>query len=79
MCRMSSGVFENDASPASESYAVTALVAYSKGFACASGRGTVHLFEKSDDKEFYKKTRELKVISTLIKFVIITAILAEHL
>ena len=40
---------------------ITALVAYSKGFACAVGRGTVHLYEKSDDKEFFKKVREIKV------------------
>ncbi|XP_055956153.1 cilia- and flagella-associated protein 57 [Patella vulgata] len=40
---------------------ITAIVAYSKGFASAYGQGTVHLFEKTDDKDFYKKTREIKV------------------
>lgn len=40
---------------------VTAIVAYSKGFACACGSGTVHLYEKTDDKEYFKKTREIKV------------------
>lgn len=40
---------------------VTAIVAYSKGFACACGPGTVHLYEKTDDKEYFKKTREIKV------------------
>lgn len=40
---------------------VTAIVAYSKGFACACGPGTVHLYEKTDDKEYFKKTREIKI------------------
>ena len=41
--------------------AVTAIVASSKGFACACGPGLVVVFEKSDDKEFYKKQREILV------------------
>lgn len=40
---------------------VTAIVAYSKGFACAYGRGTVFLFEKTEDKDFFKKSREIKI------------------
>ena len=40
---------------------VTAIVAYSKGYACACGPGTVHLFEKTDDKDAFKKAREIKV------------------
>jgi hypothetical protein len=40
---------------------ITAIVAYSKGFACACGLGTVYLFEKTDDKDFFKKSREIKV------------------
>ncbi|XP_033738759.1 cilia- and flagella-associated protein 57-like [Pecten maximus] len=40
---------------------VSAIVAYSKGFACSCGPGTVHLFEKTDDKDFFKKTREIKI------------------
>lgn len=49
---------------------VTAIVAYSKGFACACGPGTVHLYEKTDDKEYFKKTREIKVntMFAIIKF-----------
>lgn len=49
---------------------VTAIVAYSKGFACACGPGTVHLYEKTDDKEYFKKTREIKV-NTMFMFAII--------
>lgn len=40
---------------------VTAIVAYSKGFACACGVGTVHLFERSEDRDFYRKTREVLI------------------
>ncbi|XP_064626846.1 cilia- and flagella-associated protein 57-like [Lineus longissimus] len=40
---------------------ITAIVAYSKGFACACGPGTVLLFEKTDDKEYFKKIREIKI------------------
>ncbi|GAB1610641.1 cilia- and flagella-associated protein 57-like, partial [Argonauta hians] len=42
---------------------VTAIVGYSKGFACACGVGTVHMFERSDDKEIYKKKREVLIPS----------------
>jgi len=34
---------------------VTSIVAHSKGFACSSGLGTIHLFEKSEEKDVYKK------------------------
>lgn len=40
---------------------ITSIVSYSKGFACACGPGTVYLFEKTDDKEFFKKAREIKI------------------
>ncbi len=40
---------------------ITSIVAYSKGFACACGLGTVHLYEKTDDKDFFKKAREIRV------------------
>jgi WD40 repeat protein len=40
---------------------VTAIVSYSKGFACASGLGMVHIFEKADDKEYYRKTRDIHI------------------
>ncbi|CAI9739315.1 ciliaflagella57-likeassociated and flagella-associated 57-like [Octopus vulgaris] len=44
-----------------QSTEVSAIVAYSKGFACACGVGTVHLFERSEEKELYKKTREVLI------------------
>ncbi|XP_063431022.1 cilia- and flagella-associated protein 57-like [Mytilus galloprovincialis] len=40
---------------------VTAIVAYSKGFACACGPGTVHLYEKTDDKDLFKKSKQIKI------------------
>ncbi|KAK7495825.1 hypothetical protein BaRGS_00012815 [Batillaria attramentaria] len=40
---------------------ITAIVSYSKGFACACWPGTVYLFEKTDDKDFFKKSREIKI------------------
>jgi len=43
---------------------VTAVVVFSKGFACACGQSVVHLFEKSDDKESYRKTKEIQVCAT---------------
>lgn len=42
---------------------VSSIVSYSKGFACAVGHGTVLLFEKTDDKEYFKRTREIKIPS----------------
>ena len=44
----------------SGSRAVTALVSFSKGFACAVGPGLVYMFERTDEKE-YKKLREVHV------------------
>uniref|UniRef100_A0A4W5P762 Cilia and flagella associated protein 57 n=1 Tax=Hucho hucho TaxID=62062 RepID=A0A4W5P762_9TELE len=40
---------------------VTVITAYSKGFACSAGPGTVCLFERTDDKDNYRKTREIRI------------------
>ncbi|XP_046907075.1 cilia- and flagella-associated protein 57-like [Hypomesus transpacificus] len=40
---------------------VTAITAYSKGFACSAGPGAVWMFEKTDDKDNYKKTRQIRI------------------
>lgn len=40
---------------------VTCIISFSKGFICSGGAGTVHLFEKTEEKDFYKKTREIKI------------------
>ena len=64
---LSSYVFGNRSSETDQSVlssgpsSITAVIAFSKGFACASGLSVVHLFEKGDDKECYRKTREIQV------------------
>ncbi|XP_054547102.1 cilia- and flagella-associated protein 57 isoform X3 [Talpa occidentalis] len=40
---------------------VFALASYSKGFACSAGPGRVLLFEKMDDKDFYRESREIRI------------------
>ncbi|XP_007432730.1 cilia- and flagella-associated protein 57, partial [Python bivittatus] len=40
---------------------VSAVAAYSKGFACSAGPGIVLLFEKSDEKEGYRESREIRI------------------
>jgi hypothetical protein len=42
---------------------ITAITSYSKGFACSAGPGTVCLFEKTEEKDNYRKTREIRVMS----------------
>ncbi|XP_062337115.1 cilia- and flagella-associated protein 57-like [Osmerus eperlanus] len=40
---------------------VTAITSYSKGFVCSAGLGTVCLFEKTEEKDVYRKTREIQI------------------
>lgn len=44
---------------------ITSIVSFSKGFACSCGPGTVAWFEKTDDKEYFKK---VCVSSSLVIF-----------
>jgi len=44
-----------------ESHDVTAIIPYSKGFITSCGKGRAFLYEKIDDKEFYRKVRELRI------------------
>jgi hypothetical protein len=41
--------------------AVNSIVSFSKGFVCSAGHGAVHIFVKSDEKETYKKSKEIKI------------------
>lgn len=43
---------------------------YFKGFVCVCGFGIVYFYEKIDDKEYFKKIREIKVniMFVIIKF-----------
>lgn len=40
---------------------ISAVAAYSKGFACSSSPGVVLLFEKTKEKEVYKESQEIWV------------------
>ena len=40
---------------------VHSLLSYSKGFMCSSGCGTVHLFEKTEEKNNFKKVRSVSI------------------
>ncbi|XP_066570529.1 cilia- and flagella-associated protein 57-like [Amia ocellicauda] len=42
-------------------YRISAIATYVKGFACATGPGTVCLFEKTEGKERYRKTRVIRI------------------
>ncbi|KAF0035418.1 hypothetical protein F2P81_013176 [Scophthalmus maximus] len=48
-----------DADEAPTASRITAILSYSKGFACSMGPGTVCLFEKTEDS--YRKSREIKI------------------
>ena len=40
---------------------VECIATYSKGFICSGGSGTLHIFEKTDDKYIYRKARSVSV------------------
>ena len=44
-----------------ENHSVYSIIPYSKGFIASCGRGRAFLYEKNDDKELYRKMRELKI------------------
>ena len=48
-------------STAQPSRQITSIVSYSKGFALAFGRGLVYVYERTDEKDMFKKTREIRV------------------
>lgn len=48
-------------SPPAETHVVSAIIPYSKGFITSCGKGRAFLYEKIDDKEFFRKIRELKI------------------
>lgn len=47
--------------PSSPLPRVTAIVSYSSGFVCSAGPGTVCLFEKIEEEDQYKKTKDIKI------------------
>ena len=54
----------SQASVARRDTAVTAILCYAKGFACACGLGTVHLFEKSEEDYFHP----IRVVTVTLRF-----------
>ena len=44
-----------------ESTRVACVLTYSKGFICSGGSGLLHLFEKTDEKNVFKRVRSLGV------------------
>ncbi|XP_019386797.1 PREDICTED: cilia- and flagella-associated protein 57 isoform X1 [Crocodylus porosus] len=54
-------VLEGDAPQQVSLPHISAIAAYSKGFACSAGSGVVLLFEKTEDKEGYREIREIRI------------------
>ncbi|KAJ9467512.1 77 kDa echinoderm microtubule-associated protein [Diplonema papillatum] len=47
----------------SDGLSIDVIAAYSKGFICGGADGTIHVYEQSDEKELYRKTRTMKIES----------------
>ena len=45
----------------SEGLSIDALISYAKGFICGGDMGLVFIFERSDDKEVYRKMKAMKI------------------
>lgn len=56
-------ITENEGTGATGTPRITAIVSSSKGFACSAGHGVVVVYEKTEDKDSYKKSREIRVIN----------------
>lgn len=54
-------IFEPETQQQASLPRVSAVATYSKGFACSAGPGIVLLFEKSEEREGYKESREIRV------------------
>jgi cilia- and flagella-associated protein 57 len=54
-------------SPGASGGSVDVLVAYGRGFVCGGSSGIVHVFEKTDDKDYYKRVRSIKVDSGAVQ------------
>ncbi|KAM8930502.1 cilia- and flagella-associated protein 57 [Pelodytes ibericus] len=49
------------ASSSSPPVHINTILAYSKGFLCSAGPGKVCMFEKVEDKELYKRNRDIRI------------------
>ena len=46
---------------------IDSIVAYTKGFVCGADGGVIYVFEKSDDKDYYKKSKSFKIENNGVK------------
>ena len=46
---------------------IDSIVPYSKGFVCGADGGTIYVFEKSEDKDYYKRAKSFKVENNAVK------------
>jgi hypothetical protein len=44
-------------------HSVASIIPYSKGFIAACGKGKAFLYEKNDEKEYFRKIRDIKIPS----------------
>ncbi|XP_054836556.1 cilia- and flagella-associated protein 57 [Eublepharis macularius] len=54
-------IFEPETQQQASLPRISAVATYSKGFACSAGPGIVLLFEKSEEKEGYRESREIRI------------------
>jgi hypothetical protein len=51
-------------SPGASGGAINAIVAFGRGFVCGGSNGMIHVFEKTDDKDYFRRVRSVKVESS---------------
>ncbi|XP_071508423.1 cilia- and flagella-associated protein 57-like [Diadema antillarum] len=56
------GTIAENETPSGAPLQITAIVSSSKGFACSAGHGVVVVYEKTEDKDSYKKSREIRIV-----------------
>lgn len=59
-------ITENEGTGATGTPRITAIVSSSKGFACSAGHGVVVVYEKTEDKDSYKKSREIRIVNNAL-------------
>lgn len=48
-------------SPGSSGGSIEAIIPYGRGFVCGGSSGIVHVFEKTEDKDYFRRARSIKV------------------
>ncbi|PRP75547.1 WD repeat-containing protein 65 [Planoprotostelium fungivorum] len=46
---------------------INSIVSYSKGFICGGSAGNIMMYEKTDDKDYYRRTRTIPLISLSVQ------------